>query len=115
MERRVKVDARKYGVSTMHITVAFGYIANAVERLAAWGMLLEAQSKKNVAARPTIMHVESVCHGNLQQYYRINYRFSCWRGHAASSVREGRSMPTAEWSNMPNIFCIAGLPTSVLT
>lgn len=67
------MDACKYGVSTVHITMAFGYDANALARLATWGMLLEASSKKNVGDKLTLTYVESTCRGNPQQYCRINY------------------------------------------
>ena len=106
-ERRVKIDACKYGLSTLPITMAFGYVLNAMERLARWGVLLGAQPKQDVedthTHTHTHSHVESVFQGNPQQYYRINYWLVAGGVMLHRVSREGgRSMPTAEGSNIPN-------------
>lgn len=101
----MKIDACKYGLSTLPITMAFGYILNAMERLARWGVLLGAQPKQDVedTHTHTHSHVESVCQGNPQQYYRINYWLVAGGVMLHQVSREGgRSMLTAEGSNIPN-------------
>ena len=51
------------------------------------GMLLGAQPKTNV--EDTHIHVESMCHGTLQQYYRINYRLVAGGVKLHQASREG--------------------------
>lgn len=62
------MDACKYRLRTLPITMAFGYILNAMERLARWGMLLGAQPKEDTEDTYTHshIHVELACHGNPQ-------------------------------------------------
>lgn len=95
------------------ISMAFGYILNAAEGLERWGVLLGAQLKEDVEDTHTHthshVHVESGCHGNPQQYYRINYWLVAGGVMLHRVSREGgRSMPTAEGSNIPNAHYIHG-------
>lgn len=71
----MNIDACKHRLRTLPITRAFGYILNAMERLARWDMLLGGQPKEDIEDTYTHshMHGELVYLGNLQQYYRINY------------------------------------------
>lgn len=64
-ERGMEIDVCKYRLSSLPITMAFGYILNAMERLARLGVMLETQPKEDTYTHSHI-HVESVCHGNPQ-------------------------------------------------
>ena len=98
-ERRVKIDACKYGLSTLPITMAFGYVLNAMERLARWGVLLGAQPKQDVEDTHTHTHTHThtlTCRVGVPRestaVLQDQLLAGCWRGHAASSVQGGRSI-----------------------
>lgn len=89
----MKIDACKYGLSTLPITMAFGYILNAMERLARWGVLLGAQPKQDV--EDTHTHTLTCRVGVPRESTAVlqdQLLAGCWRGHAASSVQGGRSI-----------------------
>lgn len=120
-KRRVKIDECKNRLSSLPITMAFGYILNAMGRLARWGVLREARPAEDVAHTLThTVHVESTCHGNPQQYYRINY----WPVAAGIMLHRvsregGRSMlqrgPTYQTHTHTVYMVGAALPTHVRT
>lgn len=101
--------------------MAFGHNLNAMERLARWDVLLGAQPKEDVEDTHSHIHVDSVCHGILQQYYRINYWLDAGGVMLHRVSREpGRSMRTAEGFNIPSTHTVhAGsrphVPTSQYT
>lgn len=73
--------------------MAFGYILNAVERLARWGVLLEAQPKEDVEDTLTHTHTHVVgVPWESTTVLQDQLLAGCWRGHAASSVQGGRSI-----------------------
>lgn len=99
------------GLKHLPITMAFEYILNAMEKSERWSVLLGAQPKKDVedTHAHSHIHVEAGCYGNLQQYYRINYWLLAGGVMLHRVSREGgRSMLTAEGSNIPNAHYIHG-------
>lgn len=111
------IEACKYRLRALPITMAYGCIRNAMERLARWGMLLGAQPKEDTEDTYTLRHTcRVVRHGNPQQYYRINYWLLAGGVMLHWVSREGgRSMLTAARPNIPNTQYIHGWSRSYHT
>lgn len=83
-EKGVKIDVCKYRLSSLPITMAFGYILNAMERLVRWGMLPGAQPKEDV--EDTHTQTYSTCRVSVPwestTVQQDQLLAGCWRGHA---------------------------------
>lgn len=89
----MKIDACKYRLSALPITMAFGYILNAMERLARWGVRLGLQPKEDVEDTHTLTHTCRVgVSWESTTILQDQLLAGCWRGHAASSVQGERQV-----------------------